>query len=87
MNLRYRPDGSFDIPMKGMPPDTVPGYKQDEQDPWHWIPIQPDCDFRIQIRIPLPCCPSGKVLTVCESQNNMPVNPGICSTCTRDKIK
>ena len=52
---RYLPNGDVVFPNRGKPPVIVPGYFQDDKDPWLWHPDFVECNHREQKLLRKPC--------------------------------
>jgi hypothetical protein len=78
------PDGSLQYEKGWEPPPPHPGFKPDEKDKWHLIPLWPECPARVQTSTMRPC---GCVLLkmICTQQgchkNGQQVTPDDCRGC------
>lgn len=77
-------DGSITFKKRGMPPMEVPGFEVDEGDPYHFIPILPECEHRGTTKIKIPCCPQMIEVSHCKRYNFMQMPPAQCINCAKE---
>lgn len=56
---RSMSDGSVVYPTRGSPPPDLAGYSRDPGNPFHFLPIWPECANRQEGQYTSPCCPEN----------------------------
>ena len=75
-------DGTLQFVKRGLPPDELPGYEADPNDPYLFHPILPPCAARTYKNLDnSDCCPIGRHLRHCSKFGYYSMTPETCKMC------